>query len=105
MSLPHWDLSNIYPSLESPEFEEGFEHSVKQINALAKLFDAHNIARAENAVTDASTAKTFDAVITHYNTTLEDLYTLSSYINSFVTTDSRNTLAQAKLSALQQHNV
>lgn len=104
-SLPHWDLSNIYPSLESAEFDGGFEEVATQINALVELFDARKIARTENVATDASVVQTFDTVLAHYNATLEVLYTLSAYINSFVTTDSRNMLAQAKLSALQQHNV
>src|SRR5437762_13071537 len=100
-TFPHWDLSNIYPSLESAEFDAGFEEIATQINALAELFDARKIARTENAVVDASMVQTFDTVLARYNETLEVLYTLSAYINSFVTTDSRNMLAQAKMSALQ----
>ncbi len=105
MQLPHWDLSEIFPALESAEFENGFAQVVSQINALAELFDTHHIARTEKAVTDATTVTTFETVLTQYNATLETLATLFSYISSFVTTDSRNTLAQAKLSALQLHNV
>lgn len=105
MQLPHWDLTNIFPSLESPEFEKGFARVVAQIRALKELFDAHKIERTENAVTDAKSVRTFDTVIAQYNATLDELNTLFAYISSFVTTDSRNTLAQAKYSELQQHNV
>lgn len=104
-SLPHWDLSEIYPSLDSPEFEDGLAHLAARINALAELFDAHYIERIDNAVTDRKTVETFDTVMTQYNATLEEEITLFSFISSFVTTDSRNTLAQAKLSTLQQHNI
>ena len=24
--LPHWDLSNVYPGLDSPEFEQSYEN-------------------------------------------------------------------------------
>ena len=94
-SLPHWDLTDIYPSLESPEFEEGFAQAVAQIKALAELFDAEHIERQENAVTDAATVKRFDTVMTRFNATLETLSTLYSYISPFVTTNLRDTLAQA----------
>lgn len=103
--LPHWDLTDIYPSLESSEFERGFEALVAQINALETFFDTHNIARTDNAVTDASAVQTFDEVMAQFNAAVDALSTLSAYIQSFVTTDSRNTLAQAKLSALQKPNV
>lgn len=105
MPLPHWDLTNIYPSLESPEFEEGFAHVVAQINALAKLFDERHVQRMENAGTDTAALQTLDAVLTDFNAVLDAVNTVSSYIFSFVTTDSRNAVAQAKLSALQQHNI
>ncbi len=105
MTLAHWDLTEIYPSLESAEFENGFAEVVAQINALEKVFDARNIARTDNANTDAATQETFDAILTQYNATLEALSTLYAYISSFVTTDSRNALAQAKLSELQRHNI
>lgn len=103
--LPHWDLTEIYPSLESLEFERGSARVGNEIRVLEQFFDTHNIARIENAVTDAHTVETFDQVTTQYNATLESYITLSAYIASFVATDSRNALAQAKHSALQQHSV
>jgi pepF/M3 family oligoendopeptidase len=103
MTLPHWDLTAIFPSLESFEFEQGFANVIARVNALAALFDAQRVERTENAGTDAETARAFDAVMTEYNATVDEVYTLLAYIQSFVTTDSRNALAQAKLSALQIH--
>lgn len=103
--LPHWDLSEIYPGLDSPEFEDGFAHVVAQINALAELFDKHKIEWRSKIATNARTAKTFDTIMTQYNATLEEEITLFAYISSFVSTNSRNALAQAKLSILQQHNI
>lgn len=101
--LPHWDLTNVFPSLESPEFEQGFAAVGARVNALAEMFDAQRVERIENAVTDAETARAFDAVLDAYNATLDSVYLVAAYIQSFVTTDSRNALAQAKLSALQIH--
>lgn len=103
--LPHWDLSAIYPALDSPEFEDGFARVTAQINALAELFDRHKIGRRAKIATNARTIKTFETIMTHYNAALEEEITLFSYIMSFVTTNSRNAAAQAKLSRLQQHNI
>ena len=38
-ALPHWDMSVVYPSMESAEFEQGFAGVVGEIADLATLFD------------------------------------------------------------------
>ncbi len=43
-----------------------------------------------------------EQVIERYNAVLKEVHTVVAYIRSFVSTDSRNTLAQARLSELQQ---
>jgi hypothetical protein len=43
--LPHWNMSVVYPSLESPEFAQAFEQCVQQISQLNQLFDEHHIQR------------------------------------------------------------
>ncbi|MDL1897876.1 oligoendopeptidase F, partial [Anaerolineae bacterium CFX7] len=72
MNLPHWDLSNIFPSLESAEFEQGFANVVARVNALAALFDAQQVERTPNATTDAETVRAFDAVMDAYNATMDE---------------------------------
>lgn len=101
-TLPHWDMTVIYPGLESREFEEGFRSVVRDIDGLAELFEEKGVKRGDNIVTDASTARGFDQGITSLNAVLEESHTLGAYIQSFVTTDSRDTLAQAKFSELQK---
>ena len=46
-SLPRWDMSSIYPSLDSAEFEEDLASAINSIGKLAKLFDRHGIERRE----------------------------------------------------------
>ncbi len=38
ISAPRWDLSNVYPSLESKEFKAAVENYKKQVAALEKFF-------------------------------------------------------------------
>ncbi len=100
--LPHWDMIVIYPSLESPEFAQGFNSVVNDITHLGTLFDEHSIQEQPPLTIDDSLVHTFETITTHYNTTADAVRTLGAYINCFVTTDSRNDLAQARMSELRQ---
>lgn len=96
-------MTVIYPSMDSKEFANGFSNVVRDINNLAKLFDDHHIMKQTNATAlNQDIIQTFETVIERYNAVLESTETLSVYIMCFVTTNSHDTLAQAKLSELQQ---
>ena len=103
--LPHWDMTTVYPSLDSPEFEAGFRSVIGAIARLGELFDQHGIAKRQPAPLDEATVQALETVIQAMNAVLEEMRTVSVYINSFVSTDSRNNLAQARQSELQQHAV
>lgn len=103
--LPHWDMSVVYPSLESPEFEADFNAVVASVKKLEELFDENKIDRHEALQTDETVVRAYNTVTNHLNALMEQVQTLYAYISAFVTTNSRDTLAQAKLSAVQQHLV
>src|SRR5581483_11049576 len=84
-SLPHWDMSVIYPGLDSPEFAQGFAQTTQDIANLALLFDEHHVTQQPAQAVD-------DRMI-------------MVYISCFVNTNSRDNTAQARLSELQQHMV
>ncbi len=102
-TLPHWDMTPIYPGMDTQEFSDGFSNVVQNIDNLTKLFDGYHIMKlsAEPAV-DQEMVQGFETVIAQYNTVLEATETLAVYIMCFVTTNSYDTLAQAKLSELQR---
>ncbi len=101
-TLPHWTMTSIYPGLDTPEFEAGFERTFQAIADLVALFDAHGIDRPETPPpVNAALVARFETILSAYNTTMEQLNTLRAYITSFVATDSRNALAQAKQSEFQ----
>lgn len=103
--LPHWDMTTVYPGLESPEFEAGFTSVIKAIGELKDLFDSKNIRKSASPEITPETVSTFETVTERYNALADALRTLAGYISSFVTTDSRNDLAQAKMSELQMRSV
>lgn len=104
-SLPRWDMRVIYPGLDSPEFEQGFSGAIREIEALTELFDRYHIAQQASVVVDEQLVQTFKAVIEHYNAILDRIDTLSVYISCFVNTDSRDEVAQARMSELEKHLV
>ena len=102
-TLPHWDMTPIYPGMDSPEFSNGFSNIVQDIENLTKLFDDYHIMKlSTEPALDQEKIQAFETVIAQYNTVLEATETLAVYIMCFVTTNSYDTLAQAKLSELQQ---
>jgi pepF/M3 family oligoendopeptidase len=105
LELPRWDMTVVYPSLESPEFQEDFHSIIQELDDLARYFDECHIEKQDEVPIDQATVRTFETSIHRFSALLERIMTLYSYIYSFVTTDSRDNLAQAQLSELQQHMV
>ncbi len=104
-ALPQWDMSVVYSGLESPEFEQGFQLVVRAIAELEVLFNQHAIGRREVQPLDQVDVQAFEMVVTQLNELLDQVNTLRAYIHSFISTDSRNTVAQARMSALQRDMV
>ncbi len=103
--LPHWDMTPVYPALESPEFAQGFAHATQAIADLAQLFDAQHIMQQPSLAVDDALVHTFETIIACYNSVLDEVHTLNAYIECFVTTNTHDTLAQAKLSEFEQSGV
>jgi pepF/M3 family oligoendopeptidase len=98
-------MTVVFPSLESPAFEEGFKVTLEEIDRLVDLFNEHDIEKKESIPLDESTIQSFETVINRFNQVLEGIQTTTSYIQSFLTTDSRDNIAQAMWSTLQPKQV
>lgn len=98
-------MTVVYPGLTSPEFQEGFPAVTDAITALVQLFDEHNIGLQPTVPFDVPVVETFETIVARYNSVYERTHTLSCYISSFVTTNSRDNIAQARQSELQQHTM
>lgn len=103
--LPRWNMRVLYPGVDSDPFREGFRRVVEDITALEQLFDQHGVdARAARPL-DESVVAVCETLIERFNTVVEATDTLIAYLYCFVSTDSRDTVAQAALSALEGHAV
>jgi oligoendopeptidase F len=104
-ALPRWDMTVIYPDLDSAEFQQGFQSTVDEIAKLAQLFDELHIEDPAVQADGGAAVDTFESVFTRYSDVIDRARTLDVYIEAFVATDSRNDLAQARLSELERHLV
>lgn len=104
-ALPHWDMTPIYPALDSGEFSAAFESVLAGLGALRDLCDTHGVRRRDPAPLDDATVASFEAVTERLNALSEELRTVYAYITAFVTTNARDDQAQARLSELQGHLV
>lgn len=86
---PRWDLSNVYPSLDSKEFKAALAQIDEQIEAFEKFIQT-KIATADQETATPELAKRVGELIERYNTLAELAYTVQAYISSYVATDSFN---------------
>ena len=100
-TLPRWDLSNIYPSLESEEYGQASKQFALLLDELDGYLATHSISRDPPHLEGASDAAAIiDCYLTRMNAALELGRTLRSFVYSFVSTDSYNTTARRLLSEL-----
>jgi oligoendopeptidase F len=98
--LPRWDLSPIFPSLTSPEFETAFGRFTEGIGELAALFESQNIRRQAGGGAFRIDVTVYDSVTAKLNDLLLQMRTLDSYVNCFVSTDANDEEAKARESLL-----
>lgn len=93
--LPHWDLSNVYPGLDSPEFREGMSQLVARLDAVDAYLQSHQIGPAGPVPADAGTlAATVGGYLEEMNALMSHAQTLRNYVLAVVSTDSYNQQAR-----------
>jgi pepF/M3 family oligoendopeptidase len=100
-ALPRWDLSNVYPSLESAELKAAIKSCERQIRALEKYLDENDIQRAAKKPSAAVFASTLASYLDRFNTLMRLHSTISTYIYAFVSTDSFDQAARKALSSFE----
>ncbi len=106
--LPRWDLSNIYPALESEQFKKAVADLKGQIDALDACLVEHKISRTtadKSRVTAKETKSAIDEYLALANAAFRLFATLNAYVASYVSTDSYNTVAKRLESELEMVGV
>ncbi len=104
-ALPHWDMTVIYPSLESPEFTAAAQALGDHLGELTAEFDRLQIDHRAPAPLDDATVSALETITGRLNALVDEFTDVGTYISSFIATDSRNTAAQARNSEFQQQEV
>lgn len=99
--LPHWDMSPVYPAIDSPEFTAAFDELVKKIEDVVALADAKGVRKSDSPEVTAEIAASFDEMLTLLNDIADRAREVRAYVHSFVATEAQNDLAQAKNSEFQ----
>jgi pepF/M3 family oligoendopeptidase len=102
-ALLHWDVSNVYPALESEEFREAVSQLEADLDELDDYLSVHGIQRGGDVPNGGAiaVAATMGGYLERMNALLRLYRTLDSYVYSFYSTDSHNTTARRLLSELQ----
>ena len=98
---PRWDLSNVYPSLESSEFKAVVADYKKQVAESQDYFD-EVVAKATANTAPQELASIIGDVVDRFNIARTLSATIVPFIHSYVTTDSRDKLAMKTLSEFEQ---
>jgi pepF/M3 family oligoendopeptidase len=98
---PRWDLTNVYPSLESEEFKAAFSSLKTKISDLDDYF-VEVVSKTDADTPPDQLGPIVDEVVERFNDTYTLTSTLEPFIYSFVSTDSHNKTATRALSEYEQ---
>ncbi|HKV83657.1 MAG TPA: oligoendopeptidase F, partial [Ktedonobacterales bacterium] len=98
---PRWDMTPIFPSLDSPEFAASFASTVREIETLEALFDECDVRRLDTLPPTEQVVARMERILAAYNNVLDHVRTLDTYIHTFVSVDSRDEVAKARASEFQ----
>src|SRR5262245_19016385 len=98
---PRWDMTNVYPSLESKEFQAAVEDYKKQVASLEKFFTG-KLSKAGPKTPVKPLAALIGDAVNRINKIQTLSGTIVPFIYSFVTTDSRDKVAMRSLSEFEQ---
>jgi pepF/M3 family oligoendopeptidase len=101
ISAPRWDLSNVYPSLESNEFKAAVDDYKKHVAAFEKFFK-NKLGKASARTSAKELAPLVGKAIDQINKIQALSGTIVPFIYSYVSTDSRDKVAMKTLSEFEQ---
>ncbi|MBI5963165.1 MAG: M3 family oligoendopeptidase [Chloroflexi bacterium] len=103
VSAPRWDMTNVYPSLESKEFKTAIKKYKSLLDEMEVFFK--KASKADAKTEPKKLGQLLGESVDRFNALFELSNTIEPYIYSFVTTDSRNKDAMRALSEFEQMSV
>jgi len=103
ISAPRWDMTNVYPSLESKEFKNAIKKYKSTLDEMEVFYK--KASKADSKTEPKKLGKLLGESVDRFNTLFELSNTISPFIYAFVSTDSRNKEAMRALSEFEQMSV
>lgn len=100
---PRWNVSNIFPGLDSQELTQAMAQANEQVQSLAALIQA--LPADPTQTPSATLAEAAGQVIEKANATFELTGTIQAYLYAFVSTDSFNQQAMRLTSQFEKTQV
>jgi len=104
ISAPRWDLTNVYPSLESKEFKNAVKEYKSLLDKLERFYKS-KLSKASAKTSPKELGSLLGKSVDQFNAIAELSGTINAYIYSFVTTNSRDKTAMRLLSEYEQIEV
>ena len=104
ISAPRWDLTNVYPSLESKEFQNAVKEYKSLLGKLEKFYK-NKISKASAKTSVKELGSLLGKSVDQFNAIYELSGTIEAYIYSFITTNSRDKTAMRLYSEFEQVQV
>jgi pepF/M3 family oligoendopeptidase len=104
VSAPRWDLTNVYPSLDSKEFKAAVDDFKKQVADLGDYF-VEVVSKTDVNTPPDQLGPIIGEVVDRFNSAYVLSSTIDPYIHSFVSTNSRDGLAARVNSEFEQANL
>jgi pepF/M3 family oligoendopeptidase len=105
---PHWNVDNIYPGLNSPEFKADTELLLTTLETLETYLERYRIRQSPTDQIEKDPTVlvvNLDHLVRELNKLMVLSATMRSYINAFVSTDSYDAEAKKALSTWEQGHV
>ncbi|MGH2581344.1 MAG: M3 family oligoendopeptidase [Anaerolineales bacterium] len=107
-TVPRWDLTNVYPSLDSDQFQVAVKDLESQLDEIDKFQQTHRIEKhAEGTVQGGMVelARVLSELLDRMNAVRRLYNTMGAYVASFTSTDSFNQEARRIESELELYGV
>jgi pepF/M3 family oligoendopeptidase len=103
LSAPRWDMTNVYPSLESKEFKTAIKKYKSLLDEMEVFFK--KASKADSKTDSKKLGKLLGESVDRFNALSNLSSTIGPFIYSFVSTNSRNKDAMRALSEFEQMSV
>ena len=102
-TLPHWRMDTPFAGIDDPALASAITTLDDTLTTLTTHYDQHQVQKHDTTVQVA--ADVVELILTETGAVMTQIRTLNAYIYCFVSTNSRDSVAQARLSELRQRLV